>query len=228
MTRAVACVLAAMIPAPALACRLALALAIDVSTSVDQRDYTLQRDGLATALRAEEVQAAFLSARAPVALAAYEWSGARNQRIILDWRLIESGADLDEAAIRISTFVRYRSGYPTSLGNALRFGDSLLDRAPDCERKTLDVSGDGRNNDGITPGEVYAGDGLAGVTVNALAVGGGEPLDSLARYFEREVIRGPGAFVEMARSHEDFERAIRKKLVREVSALVVSGLGTSE
>ena len=79
---------------PAVACRLALVLAIDVSTSIDQRDYALQRDGLAAALRAPEVIRAFLSASSPVALAAYEWSGQHNQRIILDWMLMTSAGDM--------------------------------------------------------------------------------------------------------------------------------------
>ncbi|MGI9390141.1 MAG: DUF1194 domain-containing protein [Boseongicola sp.] len=211
-------------PMPAAGCRLALVLAIDVSTSVDQRDYSLQRDGLAGALRAPEVIRAFLSAGSPVALSAYEWSGRDNQRIILDWTLMTSSQDMNAAAERIETFVRYQTGYPTSLGRALSFGGDMIAAAPVCGRQTLDLSGDGRNNDSYTPEVAYQDNVFDGVTVNALAVGGGEPLDSLVRYFTDKVIRGQGAFVEVARNHEDFEKAMRRKLVREVTSIVVSHL----
>jgi hypothetical protein len=211
-------------PMPALACRLALVLAIDVSTSVDQRDYALQRDGLASALRAPEVIDAFLSAGPPVALAAYEWSGQDNQRIILDWTLITSLADMHVAADRIETYVRFRTGYPTSMGRALSFGGDMLAAAPVCGHQTLDLSGDGRSNDSYGPEVAYQEGVFDSVTVNALAVGGGEPLDSLVRYLTENVIRGNDAFVEAARNHEDFENAMRRKLVREVTSLVVSGL----
>ena len=211
-------------PAPAVACRLALVLAIDVSTSIDQRDYTLQRDGLASALRAPEVISAFLSAGPPVALAAYEWSGQHNQRIILDWTLMTSSDDMFVAADRIETFVRYQTGYPTSLGRALSFGGDMLAAAPACAHQTLDLSGDGRNNDSYPPEVAYQDGIFDGITVNALAVGGGEPLDSLVRYFGETVVRGRGAFVEVANDHEDFKNAMRRKLVREVTSLVISHL----
>ena len=211
-------------PVPAAACRLALVLAIDVSTSIDQRDYTLQRDGLAQALRAPEVISAFLATGPSVALAAYEWSGQHNQRILLDWTLITSSDDMYAAADRIETFVRYQTGFPTSLGRALSFGGDMLAAAPICARQTLDLSGDGRNNDSYPPEVAYQDEIFDGVTVNALAVGGGEPLDSLVRYFGETVIRGQGAFVEVASNHEDFQEAMRRKLVREVTSLVIRHL----
>ena len=64
-------VLLAILPAPASACRLALLLALDVSSSVDEAEYELQRNGLAAALLSPNVEAAFLSGGAPVALAAF-------------------------------------------------------------------------------------------------------------------------------------------------------------
>lgn len=213
-------------PLPAVACRLALVLAIDVSTSVDQRDYTLQRNGLADAIRSPEVKEAFLSASLPVAIAAYEWSGQHNQRVILDWSLMTSSDDMEAAARRIESVDRYRSGFPTSIGHALSFGAEMLANAPRCRRQTMDLSGDGRNNDGYTPAVAYQATVFEGISVNALAIGGSEPLDSLVRYFRENVIRGNGAFVEIARNHEEFEAAMRRKLVREVTTLVMSQVGT--
>ena len=219
--RVLALIALALVPAPAFACRLALLLAMDVSSSIDEAEYRLQRDGLALALLAPEVQEAFLRTPDPVALSIFEWSGARNQQIVLDCVEIRSRADLLAAAERLSATDRKERLFPTSLGNALGFAAGQLQRAPDCLRKTLDVSGDGRNNHGFPPASAYRHFPYAGVVVNGLAIGGAEDLPGLVQYFADEVIRGPGAFIETAFDHSDFERAMRRKLERELLPLAV-------
>ena len=211
----------AALPAPALACRLALLLAIDVSSSVDAAEDRLQRAGLASALIAPEVQEAFFSDPRPVALAAFEWSGRWRQTTILDWREIRGPGDLVTAAEEVAASIRSETRFPTALGYALGHAASVLAEGPVCDRQVIDVSGDGENNEGFPPALAYRNFPLRGVTVNALAIGGSIPLDDMVAYYRREVIRGPGAFVERAQGYEDFERAIRKKLEREVAALVV-------
>ncbi len=211
----------AVCPAPALACRLALVLAIDVSSSVDDAEDRLQRAGLASALIAPSVQEAFFSDPRPVALAAFEWSGRWRQSTILDWREIRGPGDLVTAAEEVAVSVRSETRFPTALGYALGHAASVLAEAPVCDRQVIDVSGDGENNEGFPPALAYRNFPLGGVTVNALAIGGSIPLQDMVEYYRREVIRGPGAFVEEASGYEDFERAIRKKLEREVAALVV-------
>ena len=221
--RSLAIALLLIAPTSAFACRLALVLAVDVSVSVDNREYALQRDGLASALRSPDVIEAFLSSSSPVALSAFEWSGPRYARTILDWSLITSEADMHRAADRVGTFFRFQSG-STSIGNALIYGAGLLAKAPPCRRWTIDVSADGRNNDGPTPTDAFGNPVFNGTTVNALAVGGSEPLGALVEYLERDVVRGVGSFVEIARNHSDFERAMRRKLIREVKTFAMSGL----
>lgn len=213
-------VLALGVPAPALACRLALVLAVDASASVDETEYVIQRNGLAAALIAPEVQAAFLSDPEPVALAAFEWSGQWNQHMLLEWQLIRSGEDLLRAAGDLSSAERKSTQSPTALGSALGFAAGVLAEGPACEQRKIDVSGDGRNNHGFGPQLAYKHFPLTGVTVNGLAIGGAAILEDLVAYFERQVIRGPGAFVERARDYDDFERAMRRKLEREVARAV--------
>ena len=216
--------LALGLPGSASACRLALLLALDVSSSVDAREHKLQRDGLAAALTAPEVSAAFLAGGEPVALSAYEWSGKRNHRTILTWRLILSHSDLSAAASEVLAAPRSADDFPTALGYALGHAATLLADAPVCDRRTIDVSGDGENNDGFAPRLAYRHFPLAGVTVNALVIGGADSFDQLVGYFRSEVIHGPGAFVETATDYSDFERAIRRKLEREVSSRVVGAV----
>ena len=211
------------LPAPALACRLALLLMLDVSSSVDAAEDRLQRNGLAAALINPDVQSAFLAGgpERPVALAAFEWSGRWRQTTILDWREIRGPGDLVTAAEEVAASIRSETRFPTALGYALGHAASVLAEGPVCDRQVIDVSGDGENNEGFPPALAYRNFPLSGVTVNALAIGGSIPLDDMVAYYRREVIRGPGAFVEQAQGYEDFERAIRKKLEREVAALVV-------
>lgn len=203
-------------------CRLALSLGLDVSSSVDAREYRLQTAGLAAALVAPEVVAAFLAVPGqPVMLQIFEWSGWQQQMVRQDWVTIAGEGDLVEVAARIAAQQRSFDQLPTALGFALAFGGRALAERGDCARRTLDVSGDGTNNDGISPEMARRDPVLAGVTVNGLVVGA--TAATLARYYQRFVIQGPGAFVESAERYEDFERAMRRKLQRELGVFEVSG-----
>ena len=127
---------------PALAqdhCRLALVLALDVSSSVDEREYLLQRNGLASALIAPEVVEAFLASPQPVALTAYEWSGRFNQHLVLDWTEIDSAADLLDASARVSAAARSQDEFPTAMGYALAHAAKMFRSAPECLARTIDV-----------------------------------------------------------------------------------------
>ena len=89
-----AAVLAAA-PVPALACRLALLLALDVSGSVDEGEYALQLSGVAEALGDPDVQnAIFAIPDLPVAISVYEWSSASYQGLIVDWTELRGQEDL--------------------------------------------------------------------------------------------------------------------------------------
>lgn len=226
MIRAAA--LAACLAGPVAAedCRLALVLAIDVSSSVDAAEDALQRRGLAAALVAPEVQAAFLSSDLPVALAAFEWSGRYNQAELLDWTLIRSGAHLQFAAQKIAASRRSHNDFPTAMGYALGHAAVTLRRGPDCLQRTVDIAGDGINNEGFGPRLAYSSFDFSGVTVNGLVVNAAdfEGEVGLIDFFESEVIRGPGAFVEIASGFDDYEAAMRRKLLREVSAMAIGAL----
>lgn len=210
-------------PALAADCRLALALAIDVSSSVDAIEDRLQRGGLATALLADEVRRAFFASPVPVALAVYEWSGRYNQALLIDWRLMRSDADLLAVADTIAGSVRSETESPTALGHALAYGSQLMQRAPDCLFRTIDVAGDGSNNEGYGPEIAYRTFAFDGVVVNGLVVNGAdfEGEINLVPYYRTQVLHGPGAFLEIANGFEDYERAMRRKLERELQNLAI-------
>jgi hypothetical protein len=168
------CALPALWPGAAeAACRLALLLALDISSSVDPAEDALQRGGLARALMSEDVQAAMLSAPGQsVALGVFEWSGRYQQDVILPWVMIDDRADIQAAAAHIASSKRSYAEFPTALGYALGYSASLFAQAPICLFRTLDVSGDGINNEGFPPLLAYENFPLGEVTVNGLAIGG--------------------------------------------------------
>ncbi|WP_233713098.1 DUF1194 domain-containing protein [Amaricoccus solimangrovi] len=202
-------------------CRIALALGLDVSSSVDGREYALQTRGLAAALASDSVREAFLAVPGEVvALNIYEWSGRRQQQTRQEWVIIRSAADLDAVAGRLAEMGRSFEQYPTALGHAVLYGAETLAAAPPCAELKLDISGDGTNNDGIPP-PLAAPD--APIVINGLVVG--DEGETLARYYANFVIRGPGAFVEQASDYQDFEVAMKRKLERELRPAAVSLLG---
>nr|WP_174822512.1 DUF1194 domain-containing protein [Ruegeria atlantica] len=213
-------------PLRAETCRLALALAMDISTSVDENEDVLQRQGLAAALIAPEVVEAFFSSPAPVALAVYEWSGRTTQRVILNWTMINTETDLLVAASTVQQSVRSDSGSATAMGYALAFGATLMQQAPPCLFNTIDLSGDGSNNDGYGPDSAYRHFPFQNVVVNGLVINAADFEGELflIPFFENNVLHGPGAFLEIAQGFDDFERAMRRKLERELKGLQIGVL----
>ncbi len=219
--------LAALAATPAAAqdqCRLALQLGMDVSASVDQAEYRIQVEGLASALLDPIVTEAFLNGPGPVALSIFEWSGRFQQDIIVDWVMIENEADLLAVAERVNQAIRGNQDFPTALGYALGFASTRFREAPACLFQTLDISGDGQNNDGFPPSAAFEHFDFDGVTVNGLAIGGASR--EIEEYYLEQVIHGPGAFVEYALNHDDFAETMRRKLERELRAMILGDVLT--
>ncbi len=204
-------------------CRLALALAVDVSRSIDAVDYAIQTEGMAAALEDPDVRAAIFSPDGQVALAVYYWSGSGHQQMVQDWVVLDGPEALDRVVWAVRAARRPELRLPTALGQALVFGAGLMAAAPPCARRVLDVAGDGRNNEGISARTAYERADFGDVVVNALAVG--EHEQDVARYFRDEVIRGPGAFVEIAPRQVDYPPAIRRKLLRELEGPQIGDAG---
>ena len=232
MWRAAVC-LALALPAMAdAACRQALALGLDVSGSVDSREYRLQLDGLAAALLHPEVQEILLSMpQATVRVAVFEWSGPANQRVLSPWTDLENAPALLGLAHSLTTTQRSQGDPSTAIGTALTTGYALLADQQDCWKRTLDISGDGKSNTGPLPRDITAPPGL---TVNGLVIGEDDgprsarsgarenTVGELAAYYRANVISGPEAFVETAIGFADYERAMVRKLKRELQGLALS------
>jgi Ca-activated chloride channel family protein len=187
-------------------------LAIDVSGSVDAGEYRLQTDGLANALSDPSVAEEIL--RAQAALAVMEWSGAGQQRVVIPWTRIENPFILAAFRDRASSLSRSWDGSDTAVGDAIAAATAEFPAVADCRRHVLDISGDGDQNAG---GPLAAARGAAvsaGITINAIAIEGIGV--SITEFYRRRVISTKG-FVLTARGHTDYPRAIREKILREVT-----------
>ncbi|MBR9762233.1 MAG: DUF1194 domain-containing protein [Rhodobacteraceae bacterium] len=202
-------------------CREALALGLDVSGSVDAGEYRMQLEGLAAALDNAQVrEALFALPGAPVRLMVYEWSGPDDQRVLAPWSEIDSDAALAALQARLRGARRQAMDPSTAIAPALRFGATALAQQPECWRRVLDLSGDGRHNTGPVPRQ----QDLPGITVNGLVIARADRIAELSAYYRAHVLRGPDAFVESAFGFRDFEEAMVRKLLKELAILPLAGL----
>jgi hypothetical protein len=195
---------------------LALCLAVDASSSVDFDEFALMLGGYAAAFRDDQVAAALAGGpRGATAVAMLLWSGIGAQDLALRWTRIDGPAAAAALADAIEAAPRLVPAGATALGEGMAAGLALLAACPaDATRLVLDVSGDGRHNQGRPPGPVRDIGVGAGVTINALAVLNEEP--DLLDHYQAEVIGGPGSFAMHTPDYAAFAEAIRAKLLREI------------
>ncbi|MEO6609459.1 MAG: DUF1194 domain-containing protein [Aestuariivirga sp.] len=200
---------------------LALVLAIDCSFSVSEASYHLQMRGFGEAFLDPEVQGAIWKGyHKRIAVAAFHWSDPDRQQLILPWQIVENARSARGIAQAFFRAPRdNRIGF-TATGEAILYGINLLGHAPPAVRQVIDVSTDGSPNSGQSAPPARDAAVKAGITVNALGILEEEPF--LAPVLERDVIGGDGAFLVIASNFSDFGRAIKRKLIREISNSVAT------
>jgi Ca-activated chloride channel homolog len=202
---------------PIRACDTALLLAVDVSGSIDPHEYALETNGLADALQDPDVTAALTRGR--VALALVHWSGVGHQTLALPFEQMLTPADVAQFADRIRAIDRPRDYSDTAIAEAILFSVRQFAAVPDCHQSVIDLSGDGRENatNGLPAARDFAT--ISDITINAIAIESEFTVTTLSDYFRRRVIT-PGGFVITARGLADYPRAIRLKLLRELTRAV--------
>jgi hypothetical protein len=185
---------------------LQLVLAVDVSGSVNQMRFELQRDGYVAAFRHPHVLAAIRSGPAgAIAVTVTQWTGPALQFQVVPWTRISDAASAEDFAAAIERAPRQLFGGGTSISGAIDHAMSLWRESPfQAPRRVIDVSGDGANNRG-----------RPAIGINGLPILALEP--DLDRYYEQNVIGGPGAFMVVAHSYEAFAEAVRRKLIIEIA-----------
>src|SRR5262245_8955452 len=206
---------------------LALAMAIDISGSIDPDEAKLQRDGYVQAFRDPVIVKAILGGpNGRIAVVYFEWSDAWVQRTLIEWTLLDSEVAIDTFAKRLAA-APISIARRTSISGAIRYAIPLFAKNPyEAERKVLDISGDGSNNDGGLVTDQRHEALKERIIINGLPIMNDRPNPfgfpseaDLDKYYLHCVTGGPRSFVEVARNFEDFPRAVRKKLLQEVADL---------
>jgi hypothetical protein len=151
-----------------------------------------------------------------VAVSVVLWSGRGQQRVAVDWTRIRDRESAEALALRVEKMGRGMLA-ETALGEGLQFAFRQLERSPFAGvRRLIDVSGDGRSNVGADPDGFRDGAVAAGITINGLAILNDDI--TLDLYYADHVIGGRDAFVTTARDYDDFARAMRHKLLKEIGS----------
>ena len=207
---------------------LLLVLASDVSHSIDNAKFKLQRDGYMAALSDPRVIEVIRSGpHGRIAICFVEWSGGEEQRVVIDWTLIDGTKAAQDLVSQLDEAPRSFANF-TSISAGIDFAMAQLKRAPyHSVRQTIDVSGDGTNNSGRS---VIAArdDALAqGVTINGLVILTEQPLEhdpyhthpvgGLDAYYRENVVGGQNSFVIVAETFNTFGKAMLNKLIAEIA-----------
>ncbi len=196
-----------------------LVLALDSSASMNREEFALQIKGIAVAFKDPAVlQAVEDLAPLGVAVAVTQWGGPGESRIVLPFTLITTSTDAKAFGFLVSLGSRHFSATTTSITTALEDSLALIDgNGFDGQRRVIDISGDGQDNSGQDLAAMRKLANASGVTVNGLAIESEQT--GLFDYYQQNVITGADSFVVRAADFDDYARAIREKLLKELRPL---------
>lgn len=204
----------------------ALVLTVDASGSIDPEEFLLQKQGIAGAVADPEVLSTIQSGRnGRIAISYVEWGAPGGAQMMVDWMLVEDEPSAAAFGNAVLNAPRSTQSY-NAIGDAIDLAVKLLELCP-CQptRRIIDVSGDNPDNRSHRPAPLARDMAVAaGVTINALAIVqdgrlGAEGRPWLVEAYERTVIGGFGAFAIAANTRADFARALREKMVLEISGI---------
>jgi hypothetical protein len=194
---------------------LELSLLVDVSGSIDASEYALQTQGYANAFLDPTVQAAiFANPTGAIAVNFIQWSGSAEQSQSVGWTLISNTAEANAFAAAILAAGRPFNG-STAPGSAINFAVPLFgSNAFDAPRQVIDVSGDGRENDGANTATARDNALAAGIDqINGLDILGEVGLHT---FYQDNIVAGTGSFLLDVTGFATFDAGIKDKLTKEI------------
>lgn len=205
---------------------LALVLAIDVSSSVDEGEAGIQRRGYIAAMRDPKVVDAIRGGlTGKIVVTFVEWASPADQRVIVPWREITDATTAAAFAAELEK-APYRPGSTTSISAAIDFCVKLLNSSgTNAIRKVVDMSGDGYSDYGRDVRAARDDAVKAGVIINGLPVMNERAAyrtkipEDLDTYYKNNVTGGRGSFTLAVKKLEDFNKLVLQKLILEIASL---------
>jgi hypothetical protein len=206
---------------------LALALVADVSRSIDDKEFVLQKQGYVAAFTNPSVLAAIRAgAIGAIAVCYIEFAGSGQVRQVLDWSVIRDDASAQDFAGRIAEAPRSAYGFTAISAGIDRAVQSFAEGGFSGKR-VIDVSGDGTNNSGRGVNQARDEAVALGITINGLTIINDhpesyifahvQPPGGLTNWYRENVIGGPGAFVFEVHDFHSFGEAMTRKLISEIA-----------
>jgi hypothetical protein len=217
--------------APALAADdvdLALVLVTDVSRSIDDTEFTLEKEGYAAAFTSDQVLSAIKNGPlGAIAVSYVEFASGFEVKTVLDWTVIRDAPSARAFVEKLTAAPRSYWGRTAISAGIDHAVGMLAESGYNASRRTIDVCGDGTNNAGREVGEARDDAVKAGITINGLAIINEHPVSwtfahvqppgGLQKYYEENVTGGPGSFVLEVRNFKAFGDAMTRKLVAEIA-----------
>lgn len=208
---------------------LELALLVDVSGSVDDTEFDLQRTGYVNAFNDPAISTAIANGTlGSIAATFIYWSSSNEQQQAVGWTQISDLASSQAFATAINGAARPFSGL-TAPGSAINFTVPLFTNNFEGTRLVIDVSGDGSQNDGANTFDASTNAHAGGITLNGLPILGSEA--NLDTWYQNNIVTPGGGFLTVAANFGSFEQAISDKLEREIvgapepTSIALLGLG---
>jgi len=210
-----------------------LVLVSDVSRSVDDAEFRMQKAGYAAAFNDPRVLSAIRGgAIGAIAVAYVEFAGSYEVSTVLDWRVIRDAGSARAFTDALDAAPRSFWGRTSISAGIDRAMQLQSESGFETQRRVIDVAGDGTNNMGRDAGAARDDAVRAGMVVNGLAIINEHPVSytfahvqppgGLTEWYRQNVIGGPGAFVVEVRDFAAFGEAMTRKLVNEIAALPAS------
>ena len=208
----------------------ALVLVTDVSRSVDDSEFKLEKQGYASAFEDPKVVAAIQGGpNGRIAVAYVEFSSSEQTRTLIDWTVISDAASA--TAFADALVAQPRSSYGrTAISTGLDMATHMLaDPSFADAHRVIDVAGDGTNNAGRPITDARDEAMAAGITINGLAIINDHPVNyiyahvappgGLPNWYRENVTGGPGSFVVEVHDFATFGDAMTRKLINEIAEL---------
>lgn len=183
-------------------------MSIDVSGSIDEDEYKLQRTGYVNAFSLPNVRSSVLSQNG-FAIAVQQWSSSSFAPSI-DWVNLNSDVAYDQFLTDLNVMARLGSGLTNVAAGLTAATSQITSNAFNGSKLIIDISGDGTSNTGASTTAARDAAAALGITINGLPIGG----QSINAYYQNNVITTDGQIFP-ASTFADFNTAVAAKIQAE-------------